>query len=302
MPEREVTIATDGAELPATLTLPDDAVRGGLVPLHPASDSSRRQFLFEHLVDTLVPRGVAILRFDRRPWPSGGDVPFELQAEDALRALQELRALPEVGSSPLGLWAWSQGAWSAAIAADRSSEVAFLILLAACGVSPAEQMRYGTAEQLRRHGHGDDESLRELAELRAALEEALRDPSRRARSQAVVDRYADRPWFPLVYVPRTLDPSATWDDMDFDPAPILASVECPVLLFYGEEDEWTPIEPSIAAWQRAAAASGNGGLEIVRLAGADHAPTLGGVHARSAITPSYTQALVGWIDRQLGAG
>jgi pimeloyl-ACP methyl ester carboxylesterase len=301
MPDRELTIATGGAELPATLTLPAGGVRGGLVPLHPASDGLRRQFLFEHLVDTLVPRGVAVLRFDRRPSAAGGDVPFELQATDALRALQELRALPEVGSTPLGLWAWSQGAWSAALAATRSTEVAYLVLVAACGVSPAEQMRYGTAEQLRRHGHGDDEAQRELAELRAALEDALRDPSRRGESQAVVDRYADRPWFPLAYVPRTLDPSATWDDMDFDPAPFLSSVECPVLLFYGEEDEWTPIEPSIAAWQRAAAASGNDGLEIVRLAGADHAPTLGGVHDRSAVTPSYTKALVEWIDRQLEA-
>jgi uncharacterized protein len=301
MPERELAIAGDGAELHATLTLPDDAARGGLVPLHPASDGSRRQFLFEHLAETLVPRGVAVLRFDRRPSPSGGDVPFELQADDALRALEELRALPEIGSSPLGLWAWSQGSWAAALAATRSIEVAFLVLVAACGVSPAEQMRYGTAEQLRRHGHGDDESLRQLAELRVALEDALRDPSRRAESQAVVDRYADRPWFPLAYVPRTLDPSATWDDMDFDPAPTLASVGCPVLLFYGEEDEWTPIEPSIDSWQRAAAASGNDGLEIVRLAGADHAPTHGGVHDRSAITPSYTQALVEWIDRQLEA-
>jgi pimeloyl-ACP methyl ester carboxylesterase len=301
MPERELAITTGGVELTATLTVPDDAVRGGLVPLHPASDGSRRQFLFEHLADTLVPRGVAVLRFDRRPSTGGGDVPFQLQADDALRALQELRALPEVGSAPLGLWAWSQGAWSAALAAARSTEVAFLVLLAACGVSPAEQMRYGTAEQLRRHGHADDEALSELAQLRAALENALRDPSRCAESQAVVDRYADRPWFPLAYVPRRLDPSATWDDMDFDPAPFLASVRGPVLLFYGEEDEWTPIEPSIAAWQRAAAASGNGGLEIVRLAGADHAPTLGGVHDRSGIIPAYTQVLVEWIDRQLEA-
>lgn len=299
MPERELTVACVGAALPATLTLPGDGVRGGVVPLHPASDGSRRQLLFEHLADTVVPRGVAVLRFDRRPSPTGDDVPFATQADDALRALAELRAAPEVGSAPLGLWAWSQGAWSAALAAARSSEVAFLILLASCGVSPAEQMRYGTAEQLRRHGHGDRDSLRELAELRSALEEARRDNSRRDASQAVIDRHADRPWFPLAYVPRTLEPHAEWPDMDFDPAPILASVHCPVLLFYGDEDEWTPIEPSIAAWQHAAASAGNDDLTVVRLAGADHAPTVGGVHDRHAISPVYTHALTDWIDRRL---
>ena len=278
MPERE-------------LTVPEGRVRGGLVPLHPAVDGSRRQFLFEHLVDTVVPRGVAVLRFDRRPSPSGEDVPFAVQADDALAALDALRS--EVGDVPLGLWAWSQGAWAAALAASRSREVAFLILLAACGVSPAEQMRYGTAEQLRRNGHGDDEALAELAGLRAALEDAVRDRSRLEASQVVIDRCADRPWFELARVPRTLDPSADWPDLDFDPAPILASVQCPVLLFYGEEDEWTPIEPSLAAWRRAAA------VTVVRLAGTAHAPTLGGVHDRDAVSPEYTEALAGWLDNRL---
>jgi uncharacterized protein len=298
MPERELTVA--GSELPATISIPEHGVRGGLVPLHPASDGSRDQFLFEHLTDTLVPRGLTVLRFDRRPSPTGADVPFATQAEDALQALAALRAEPTVGSAPLGLWAWSQGAWPAALAAARSTKIAFLILLAACGVSPAQQMRYGTAEQLRRHGYADDDSLRELAELRSAHEEALRDGSRREASQAVIDRYADRPWFPLAYVSRTLDPAADWPDMDFDPAPILASVHCPVLLFYGEEDEWTPIEPSITAWQHAASTAGNDDLTIVRLAGADHAPTLGGEHDPNAISAEYTQALTEWIDRQLG--
>jgi pimeloyl-ACP methyl ester carboxylesterase len=237
---------------------------------------------------------VSVLRFDRRP-SSAGDVPLESQADDALQALRELRAQPEIGSAPLGLWAWSQGAWAAAVAAARSQDVAFLVLLAACGVSPAEQMRYGTAEQLRRHGHGDDQALNELAELRAALEDAVRDRNRFAASQAVIDRYADRPWFPLAHVPRTLDPAADWADMDFDPAPTLARVRCPVLLFYGEEDPWTPIEPSIAAWERA----GNRNLTVVRLPGTDHAPTLGGAHDREAISPAYTQALANWLDERL---
>jgi uncharacterized protein len=286
MSERELAVA----DLPATLTLPEGPVRGGVVPLHPASDGSRRQLLFDHLAEKLAPRGVAVLRFDRRPSSTDEDVPFELQADDALRALGMLR--DEVGGVPLGLWAWSQGAWAAALAAARSSEIAFLVLLAACGVSPAVQMRYGTAEQLRRKGCADENSLRELAELREALEGALRDRSRLEAAQAVVDRYAERPWFPLSSVPRMLDPTAEWPDMDFEPGAILASVRCPVLLFYGEEDEWTPIEPSIAAWER----SGNRALTVVRLPGTDHAPTLGG-----AISPAYTQALTEWLDDVLAA-
>jgi uncharacterized protein len=287
MLERELMIG----ELPATLTFPEGPVRGGLVPLHPAGDGSRRQFLFEHLVDTVVPLGIAVLRYDRRPSASDEDIALAVQADDALRALDTLRK--EVGDVPLGLWAWSQGAWAAALAASRSSNVAFLILLAACGVSPAVQMRYGTAEQLRRNGFGDEEALSEVTELRAALEDALRDPSGIGAAQAVVDRHADRPWFELAYVPRTLDPTDNWPDMDYDPAPTIAEVGCPVLLFYGEEDEWTPIEPSIAVWRRA----GNADLTVIRLPGTDHAPTFGGRHDREAISPEYTEALTSWLDR-----
>ena len=283
MPARGLTLAG----LPATLTLPQRAVRGGVVPLHPASDGSRHQALFEHLDDTLVPRGVAVLAYDRRPSPHGGDVPFEVQAEDALAALGALRA--EGGAVPLGLWAWSQGAWAASLAATRSPEVEFLVLLAACGVSPAVQMRYGTSEQLRRHGFEDEQALRELAELRAALEDAHRDSDRRRDAQAVVDRYADRPWFELAHVPRRLHDLGEWTDMDFDPAPVIARVRCPVLLFYGEQDEWTPVEPSLAAWERSGA-----DVTVVRLPGTDHAPTLGG-----AISPDYTAALATWVEQRL---
>jgi uncharacterized protein len=291
--EGELTVAG----LPASLGLPEGPPRGGVVPLHPAGDGSRHQFLFEHLAQTLVPRDIAVLRFDRRRSPDDADVPFAVQADDALGALRVLSA--HAGSAPVGLWAWSQGTWAAALAAARSRDVAFLVLLAACGVSPAEQMRYGTAEQLRRHGYGDDDALRELAERREALEDAVRNPGRLAIAQAVVDRYADRPWFPLSYVPRTLDASADWSDMDFDPAPVLAEVHCPVLLCYGGEDEWTPIEPSIAVWRRAAAKAGNTELTVVRLPDADHAPTAGGVHDRDAISPAYTNALTEWLEGRL---
>lgn len=34
--------------------------------------------------------------------------------------------------------------------------------------------------------------------------------------------------------------------MDYDPRSVIARVRCPTLLFYGEFDEWTPAEGSIA--------------------------------------------------------
>jgi pimeloyl-ACP methyl ester carboxylesterase len=200
---------------------------------------------------------------------------------------------------PVGLWGFSQGAWAAPLAASISPEVAFLVLLASTGVSPAEQMRCGTAQQLRRAGFGED-ALVELAQLRAAYEDYLRGNAERAPAQPLVDRLADRPWFPLAWVPRELPPPAAWGDMDFDPMAIFARVRCPVLLFYGEDDEWTPVEDSIDAWRRAASEAGNDDVTVVRLPGTSHHPTLHAGQAVDTIVPLYTETLLGWIDARLG--
>ena len=131
---------------------PDDgaAVRGGVVALHGASLPQRDQPLFEHLARTITPFGYAVLSYDRRAAPGTGDTPLGVQADDALAATAMLAAQT---SAPVGVFGFSQGAWAAALAASRSTDVTFLALVGCCGVSPAIQMRYYTDELLRRAGY-----------------------------------------------------------------------------------------------------------------------------------------------------
>src|SRR5262245_57950572 len=108
MGETTIVVRSDGADLPATLTLPAGTVRGGLVPLHPSDGPSREHFLFRHLAQILPPLGIAVLRFDRRP--SDRDVPLTTQARDALNAVALLRGQSALAGKPIGLWGFSQGA------------------------------------------------------------------------------------------------------------------------------------------------------------------------------------------------
>jgi uncharacterized protein len=293
----ELMIDADGAQLPATLDRPAGPVRGGLIALHGAQGGQRSYFLYEHLAKVLPSLGVAVLRYDRRPGVDGADVPLVRQAADARAAIGTLRE--HTGSRPVMVWGFSQGAWAAPVtAATYPDSVDALVLVSSCGVSPALQMRIGTAQQLSRRGYGEAD-LRQLAELRAEVEAYLRGQRDRATTQALVHAAAERPWFPLVYLDRELPAPGAWDDMDFEPEPVFAQVRCPVLAFYGETDEWMPIDESVAAWGRAGRASANTEITVVRLAGCDHVPTLDERQDIDGISPQYTETLVTWLEERL---
>jgi uncharacterized protein len=298
MKEIPVSVPTGKLRLRGVVALPEGPIRAGLIPLHPADDPSMDQFLFRHLAQTLPRLGVAVLRFDRRPGKSGDDVPLTDQVEDALAAARILRARTKTPDLPVGLWGWSQGAWAAPLAASKSDLVRYLILIASTGVSPAVQMRYGTKEHLRMAGFGQ-EAQAELLEVRLAFEKAIRGTTSLAAAQRVIDKYAGRPWFDLAYVRRELLPPMEWSAMDFDPRAIFEKVTVPTLLFYGENDEWSPVEESIAAWKAAGSTSGNRDIVIVRTRGTTHAPTLGGKMDTDSISPEYSRAMETWLEEVL---
>jgi pimeloyl-ACP methyl ester carboxylesterase len=257
-----------------------------IVGVHPADDGSRDHYLLRHLESVLPPAGVAVARFDRR----GDDVPLLDQARDVEAVVDVLVARADVDPRRIGLWGFSQGAWVAPLVATRSARIAFLVLVAATGVSPAAQMRYGTAKQARSFGHTELE-IEELLALRTAFEDYARGRRPRAEVQALVDAAKDAPWFPRAWVrPELPRQPGFWPDIDFEPAPVFARVAVPVLLFYGEDDEWQPIDKSIAAWA-------GRGRTINRLRGTAHAPTLRGERDLASVSPDYTDSLVAWLRK-----
>lgn len=255
----------NGLRRTVTLALPAGPVRGGCVALHPANDGSRQQSLMHHLADTLPDHGIAVLLYDRRPSPNGEDVPLRVQASDALAAAGVLRS--HVGGVPVGMWGWSQGAWAAALAASMDTSVAFLVVVASVGVTPAAQMRHGTAEHLRRSGFEED-AIAELMRVRALYEDAHRGLATRDEAQQALDSIATRPWRHLAWLPDRLAREHAWADLDFDPEPVFAATRCPVLAVWGEDDPWLPVDDSEAAWGRAAADR----LTVLRLPGVGHGP------------------------------
>jgi pimeloyl-ACP methyl ester carboxylesterase len=239
----------------------------------------------------LPPAGIGVLTFDRRGEGESTGEPsrglFAVQADDALAFADAVEA------ERVGLWGISQGGWVAPLAATRSERVAFLVLLASTGVTPADPMRYAVAEQIRRAGLGDEAAARAV-ELRARAEAWIRgdeDPTLAADLAAA----AGEPWWEFVFLPGELPPeqeadelrSTLAEEMFFEPEPIFAEVHVPTLLFYGDDDSWTPVQPSIDAWRRARGDR----VEIAVLPTTGHEPTL----PTGQISPEYERTLVEWV-------
>jgi len=83
----ELYVDAGDVSLPATLDVPPNGpARAGVVVLHGSDSPRRSSLLYEHLAHELPQAGVAVLRFDRRPRVHS-DVPFAVQADDALAAV-----------------------------------------------------------------------------------------------------------------------------------------------------------------------------------------------------------------------
>jgi pimeloyl-ACP methyl ester carboxylesterase len=173
--------------------------------------------------------------------------------------------------------------------------VAFLVLVASTGVTPSEQMMYAVERQLRLAGYGDDVVARALS-LRRRFGDWVHGRASESDDDLAADLWAglDEPWWGRVWLPPTLldeEGRRLWiEEMDFDPRPVFARVRVPTLLFYGEADSWTPVEPSVEAWR---AARGDD-VEIVVIAEAEHDLTM----PDGSLSLEYRRKLVDWLVRQ----
>lgn len=284
---REVTFSNENVTLAGTLYVPRAGTRHpAVVFIHGSGPETRKEYAF---FATLFARhGFTALAYDKRGTGlSNGklyDAHYGEYAGDALSAVRYLAGRSDVDARCIGLIGFSEGEWVAPLAATRSNEIAFLIVVAPSGVSPAQQVNEEIALRLQAHGYGAADVARALALNERVFEyQRTGEPSPELSNE--LRQSSNEPWFRDARdIPTELYPANEYrwwrSVMDFAPGPMWEQVKVPVLLIKGGKD---PNSTALIARQEIEAA----------LARASH------VSADFVLFPEGDHAMLRW---PLGAG
>jgi hypothetical protein len=296
--QEEVKIANGPISLAGTLTVPPTPGRHPVVILITGSGAENRDEevfgfkVFRLLADQLTRQGIAVLRCDDRGvGGSTGSTPQSTSedfATDVLADLAFLQSRSDIDGKHIGLIGHSEGGLIAPIAAARSPQVAFIVLLSGPGLSGEQVMLAQGQSLLKIRGLGPDalakqaetqHRLFDAAKRGAAWDEVekefradadaqvakLPEAQRAAAQQAATQQIAQiamqykgllTPWFRFF--------------LSFDPASVLEKVRCPVLAFFGGLDFQVPVDVNRPALERALAKGGNHDVTIKVMPKANH--------------------------------
>jgi uncharacterized protein len=279
-----VMLITPGARSePAALTNTEVSFRSGAVTIHgtvvatPSNATKRPGMVLVHGSGTGLSRdklrpeaeafarsGIVTLIYDKNPVGYSDFVrDFSSLADDALAAVRMLRTRPEVDPARVGLWGFSEGGWVVPLAASRSTDVSFLVLVGANGVTPARAQAWSYGEWLRRQGV----------------------------SGSALDTVQTT-------VMRVIRGAGLYAEADYDPVPVLERVRQPVLGIWGGHDKQTPPEEGARIMRDSLDRGGNTHYTIRVFPNAQHAQrnTTDGFDKLDGYTPGYFDLVGSWVN------
>lgn len=278
----------DQVKLAATLTLPRGSGPFPAVVLITGSGpQDRNEALLGHqpflvLADYLTRRGIAVLRADDRSVggtsKGGPNDTTENFADDALAGVEFLKTRKEINPKKIGLVGHSEGGMAAPMAAAKSDDVAFIVLMAGPGIlgekllvkqigliSAAEcdkEVELSMAESQRLFALVSQE--RDPGVARQRLAEAVTKGAEAAKKRLESQLKAAEVQTSLFATP--------WfrNFLSYDPRPTLMKVRVPVLAINGEKDLQVPAKEDLEAIEQALKDAGNRDYKIVLLPNLNH--------------------------------
>jgi uncharacterized protein len=325
--------ATAGVELAGTLTLPPgDGPFPAAILVSGSGPQDRDETIMGHkpfwvLADNLTRRGIAVLRYDDRGvGESTGEFAAstsEDNAEDALAAVELARSRPEIAKDAVGIIGHSEGGLVGPMAASRSHDVAFVVMLAGPGLVGREILRQQGALIARASGASEEaieanwkiqEKLFDIVE--AEPDSAVAAPKLLAALEAFVDSLppgvraqAGEGLSDAALQAQVGAVNSRWMRffLSYDPIPTLEQVKVPVLALDGSKDLQVPPREDLDSIAAALHRGGNRDVTTELLPGLNHLFQ----HATTGLPAEYAQieetfapeamAIVGdWILARFG--
>jgi pimeloyl-ACP methyl ester carboxylesterase len=305
--EERITCQNGDVTLGGTLILPEGAGRHSVVIITPGDFGTNRNQLRLWAHD-YVSRGIAALVFDSRgSGESTGNIglnTFPDLADDVLAWVKTLRARDDVRPDAVGLFGFSNSAWTVSLAASRSPDVAFLILQSFSGVAPWKQDLFRAETQLRVDGFPEADVKRGTDFTRRKFEVARTGEG----WEELADIMQTQPrWLPYTNPPSTLERSRQSYErvMTYDPVPALEKLKIPILALWGDKDTYVPVPETWTIFKRAMAKAGNRAYSGAIFPGCTHSllveatgsPSTGGTERNFA--PGLWKMEADWVLKHL---
>ena len=270
-----------GIKLAATLTIP--AGKGpfpAALLITGSGPQDRDEAIMGHkpflvLADYLTRHGIAVLRADDRGiGKSGGDFASATSADfatDAEAGIVYLKTRSEIDRHKIGLIGHSEGGIIAPMVAARNRDVAFIVLMAGTGLPGArivvEQVRMMNAAS----GMSGDKLAETTARHREIVEIFKSEKDEAVFAQKVRERMTGKLTDAEINMAIALG-KGPWGRyfVEYDPAPALRKVTCPVLALIGEKDTQVSAAQNLPAIRAALQAGGNRDFETDELLGLNH--------------------------------
>jgi uncharacterized protein len=283
-----------GVTLAATLTVPQGpGPFPAAILITGSGPQDRDETLLGHkpfwvIADHLSRHGIAVLRVDDRGTgkSTGNSTQATLDdmAGDVLTGIGYLKSRKEVDAKHIGVIGHSEGGILGPLVASRSSDVAFVVMLAGTGVPGADVLYLQAAAIARNAGQRED-----LIAANRAVQEmffGVLKAEAGEKDQKVILEKLRTAWATRKSDPKIQQLGLTDQDMNaqftafstpemrtfilHDPAPVLRSVKVPVLALNGSRDLQVPPSQNLAAIVAALTAGGNPDVTAVELPGLNH--------------------------------
>ena len=318
--EEEVTFANDSAHisLSGTLTLPQGPgpfpvaiLLGGSGP-HDRDETIEGHRPFLVLADHLTRKGIAVLRFDKRGvGKSTGNYDQATTqdfAADAQSAVAYLKTRKEIDPRRLGLIGHSEGGLTAPIVASRSTDIAWVVLLAAPALK-GEDILLLQSELIMKVSGIDEEQISRTLDFNKQTYALARQEKDPAVFESKLSDLVQSTGMGALVPPSTLQAqvrtmASPWfrDILDYDPLPALRKTLCPLLALNGQKDLQVPPKENLYKIKKTLEDAGNKAFETSEMPGLNHlfqhAPTgspseYGGIEETMA--PEALDAVSGWV-------